>query len=97
MIRSAIASVTFAAVLFAAAPARSHHSNVAFEVTKIITITGVVKEFQWVNPHTFVYVMADDGKGGRVEWVAEVALLACCAALAGRPVLLKRARPSRLI
>jgi hypothetical protein len=71
MIRSAIMSVTVAAVLLAAVPARSHHSNVAFEVTKIITITGVVKEFQWVNPHTFVHVMVDDGKGGRVEWVAE--------------------------
>ena len=29
--------------------AQSHHSNVAFEVTKVVTITGVVKEFRWVN------------------------------------------------
>ena len=71
MIKSVITSVTAVVVLLSAVPARSHHSNVAFEVTKVISITGVVKEFQWVNPHTFVHVMVDDGKGGRVEWVAE--------------------------
>jgi hypothetical protein len=25
-------------------------SNVAYQVTKVITVTGVVKEFRWVNP-----------------------------------------------
>src|SRR6266545_3487601 len=48
-----------------------HHSNVAYEVTKVITVTGVVKEFQWVNPHTWLHVVVDDGKGGKVEWAAE--------------------------
>jgi len=52
-------------------PAQSHHSNVAYEVTKVITVTGVVREFQWVNPHTWVHVVVDDGKGGKVEWAAE--------------------------
>ena len=37
----------------------------------MITITGVVKEFRWVNPHTWLYVSVDDGKGGKVEWAAE--------------------------
>ena len=56
------------AALFHAAPALSHHSNVAFEVTKIITVTGVVKEFRWVNPHTWLVLTVDDGKGGKAEW-----------------------------
>jgi hypothetical protein len=51
--------------------ARSHHSNVGYEVTKVITVTGTVKEFQWVNPHTWVIVIVDDGKGNKVEWAAE--------------------------
>jgi hypothetical protein len=59
------------AALFQATPALSHHSNVAFEVTKIITITGVVKEFRWANPHTWLAVTVDDGKGGKVEWACE--------------------------
>jgi hypothetical protein len=48
-----------------------HHSNVAYEVTKVITITGVVKSFEWVNPHTWLHVVVDDGKGGTVEWACE--------------------------
>jgi len=51
--------------------ALAHHSNVAYEVTKVITITGVVKSFEWVNPHTWLHVVVDDGKGGKVEWECE--------------------------
>ena len=71
MIRAIVAASVLAAVLFHAAPVQSHHSNVAYEVTKVITITGVVKGFQWVNPHTWLHVVVDDPKDGKVEWAAE--------------------------
>ena len=71
-VRHATAALLMAgAALAYPAPARSHHSNVAYEVNKVITITGVVREFEWVNPHTWVHVVVDDGKGGKVEWAAE--------------------------
>ena len=72
MIRAAVVTVgVLAAVIFDSAPVQSHHSNVAYEVTKVITVTGVVKEFQWVNPHTWLHIIVDDGKGGKVVWAAE--------------------------
>jgi hypothetical protein len=71
MMRAVVTSLALAAALLCAAPAHSHHSNVAYEVTKVITVTGVVKDFQWVNPHTWLHLMVDDGKGGKVEWAAE--------------------------
>ena len=71
MSRAVVTSLVFLAALLCATPAQSHHSNVEYEVTKVITVTGVVKEFRWVNPHTFLHLTVDDGKGGRVEWVAE--------------------------
>jgi hypothetical protein len=71
MSRVIATSLVFATVLFCAGPAQSHHSNVEYEVTKVITVTGVVKEFQWVNPHTWLHLTVDDGKGGKVEWLAE--------------------------
>ena len=71
MIRAVVTSLVLTAALLCAAPAQSHHSNVAYEVTKVITVTGVVKEFQWVNPHTWLHLTVDDGKGGKVVWVAE--------------------------
>ena len=68
------ARVFFAALfvgILCPAIASPHHSNVAYEVNKVITITGVVKGFDWVNPHTWLHVVVDDGKGGKVEWACE--------------------------
>jgi hypothetical protein len=63
--------LTALAALVLASPALPHHSNVAFEVTKIITLTGVVTEFRWVNPHTWIGLNVDDGKGGKTLWAVE--------------------------
>jgi hypothetical protein len=71
MTRATSGLVVLATALLVPALAQSHHSNVAYEVTKVITITGVVKQFEWVNPHTWLHVVVDDGKGGKVEWACE--------------------------
>jgi uncharacterized protein DUF6152 len=71
MIRALVTSVVSAVALLSTPTVHAHHSNVAYEVTKVITVTGVVKDFQWVNPHTWLHLMVDDGKGGKVEWAAE--------------------------
>ena len=71
MIRAIVTSVVSAAALLSTPAVHAHHSNVAYEVTKVITVTGVVKDFQWVNPHTWLHLMVNDGKGGKVEWAAE--------------------------
>jgi hypothetical protein len=63
--------LTLLAALFCAAPALPHHSNVAFEVNKIITLTGVVTEFRWVNPHTWIGLSVDDDKGAKTVWAIE--------------------------
>ena len=67
--------VLFAAGLallrFGVAPAFSHHSNVGFAVETVLTAAGVVKQWQWSNPHTWLIMDVDDGKGGRVEWAME--------------------------
>ena len=47
-------------------PAVSHHSNSAYQVDQIVTLEGTVKEWQWVNPHTWLY-LAVEGEGGRRE------------------------------
>ena len=60
-----------AGALFFPTPALPHHSNVAFEVTKVVTISGTVKDFAWRNPHTWVVLTVDDGKGGKTDWAIE--------------------------
>ena len=71
MTRPALAGLVPLILLLGSTPLVSHHSNVAYEVTKVITITGVVKSFEWTNPHTWLTVVVDDGKGGKVEWACE--------------------------
>lgn len=37
-----------------AVPALAHHSFAMFDQTSIKQETGIVKEFRWTNPHSFV-------------------------------------------
>jgi hypothetical protein len=46
----------------------AHHSFAAFDRTKQVTLTGVVKEVQWSNPHTWIQVLVTDAKGKQTEW-----------------------------
>jgi len=66
----ALAGVLAAGLLVVPA-ARAHHSNVAFYVTKVVTVKGVVKEFRWTNPHTWIILTAVDENGKQVEWALE--------------------------
>jgi hypothetical protein len=52
-------------------PLLAHHSNVGFAVETVNTATGVVKEWKWMNPHTWLIMDVDDGKGGKIEWAME--------------------------
>ena len=64
-------AVALAALCHQAPALLAHHSNSAFQVDKIIELKGVVTEWKWVNPHTWIYLSVDDGKGGKVEWQIE--------------------------
>jgi hypothetical protein len=46
----------------------AHHSFAAFDRKKEVTVTGVVKEVQWNNPHTWIQVTVTDAKGKQTEW-----------------------------
>ena len=56
----------------AIAPAMAHHSPAAFEANKTVTLTGVVKEFRWQNPHTWIEIMVPNDKGEQVLWNVEL-------------------------
>lgn len=67
---------TFALATLAAAalamPASAHHSFAMFDATKSITVNGIVKEFEWVNPHSWVRVMVTDEAGKTLQWAFEL-------------------------
>src|SRR6185295_4243163 len=66
----AVAALT--AIIPNAVPtALAHHSGVEFDTSKVVEITGTIKEFQFKNPHTWIQVMVPNGKGDTVEWSLE--------------------------
>ena len=60
-----------AASLVAAMPALAHHSNSAYQVDQIITLEGTVKEWRWMNPHTWLYLTVKGADGKEQEWAVE--------------------------
>jgi hypothetical protein len=58
--------------LWLAGLAFAHHSMAGFERTKTVTVTGTVKQFKWANPHAWIEMEVDDGKGGAILWNFEM-------------------------
>ena len=63
--------VAVVVVAVASAPVLGHHSFSMFDVSKRVTITGVVKEIQWANPHVWVHVDVPRSDGPPVRWGIE--------------------------
>jgi hypothetical protein len=62
------ATVAGLAFMAAAVPALGHHSAAMFEEKKTITVEGVVKEFQYTNPHSWLLVEVKNKDGSVTVW-----------------------------
>ena len=65
-------SLGFVAAAAFTAPAFAHHSFAMFDADKSVTMTGVVKEFEWTNPHVWLRVMVNDDAGMPRQWALEM-------------------------
>ena len=46
-----------------AGSAYSHHASVGIDNSKTVTVEGVIKEFRWANPHSWIELeVVKDGK-----------------------------------
>jgi hypothetical protein len=59
-----------------ATPALAHHSFAMFDRTKNVTVNGVVKEYEWSNPHVWIHLMVPDDAGTPREWSFEMQAIA---------------------
>src|SRR4029079_3607885 len=59
------------AVLLAATSTLAHHSNSAFDPDKVVVLKGTVTQWKWSNPHVWIFLSADDDKGGKADWAIE--------------------------
>jgi hypothetical protein len=67
MTRKAFGLAGIAAALLAA-PALAHHSFAIFDQSKVLYMTGTVKQFELVNPHAWLHVNVVNDKGDVSTW-----------------------------
>ena len=70
MTRQSIVRITAAAValLYLSMPAGAHHSGAMFEPEKTITLKGVVKEFEYTNPHSWLWITVTNDDKTTTDW-----------------------------
>ena len=66
-----MATAVAAMTLLAAGESSAHHSGAMFDRAKEVTLTGVVKDWQWTNPHTWLQLVVQNEKGEPTEWSIE--------------------------
>jgi Family of unknown function (DUF6152) len=69
-LRNVVLAAAMAAGLVAAIAtvAAAHHGFAVFDTSSQKTVSGTVKEFQWTNPHTWVWLDVPNDKGGVNTW-----------------------------
>ena len=70
--RTFVIGCSCAIVLFLAVPAVAHHSAAGVDQSRMVTIVGVLKEFKWANPHSWMDIDVTDEKGATKLWSVEM-------------------------
>src|SRR5437870_5827664 len=58
----ALSTVTFA----------HHGTGASYDLSKLVTVKGVITRFAWSNPHSQLYFDVTDDKGNVEHWSAEM-------------------------
>jgi len=71
--RQVFAAVAATLVLGAAAPSASAHHSFAseFDANQPVTLHGVIKEMEWINPHSWLHLDVRNDDGTTTEWMIE--------------------------
>jgi hypothetical protein len=52
--------------------ASAHHGNVAYDMTKLVTVKGTVTEYYFTNPHVQILVDVKRDDGSTEKWRSEL-------------------------
>ena len=70
---SSLVAVVVVGLVVTSLPADAHHSSAAFyDDTKSVEAVGVVSKFVFRNPHSFLFIDAENEDGEMVEWEVEL-------------------------
>ena len=48
----------------------AHHSESAYDTETLVTVTGTITQFEFINPHQLIHFEVKDPKGNVVQWIA---------------------------
>jgi len=71
MIKKALGLAGVAAAMLSAAPALAHHAFAMFDQSKLVHLSGTVKQFELVNPHGWLHIVVANDKGESATWSFE--------------------------
>jgi len=54
-----------------AQPLAAHHSGASYDSDHQISLTGTVSNYEWTNPHVFIYLDVKDENSAIVQWRVE--------------------------
>jgi hypothetical protein len=66
--RAWFAGMTVIGLLAGARPATAHHSFAPFDMNAEKTVNGTVKQIEWTNPHTWVWLDVTNDQGIVETW-----------------------------
>jgi len=59
------------AIIPMAGEAWAHHAYAMFDISREMTLHGVVKDFEWSSPHIWVDMIVRDPAGKEADWSIE--------------------------
>jgi hypothetical protein len=70
--RTKLVIAVAALALLATVPLFAHHSfSSEYDNTKVLTLTGKMVNFEWVNPHSWIHVEVTNADGSKTIWKGE--------------------------
>ena len=70
--RPAFGITMLAVVIASGIPAMAHHSEALyFDMTKAITLEGLILRVEWINPHSLIFLQSKNEKGELETWTIQ--------------------------
>jgi hypothetical protein len=70
--RFAMGQVLVLAMFSISVPLLAHHGSAAYDNSKMLTLTGTVTDFQFIQPHPLIFLDAKDANGNVEKWNVEM-------------------------
>lgn len=71
-----LAALLCTSALALSANVSAHHSSAMYDIENKVLIEGTVSQFQWVNPHSWLWLKVPDGNGGSDDYALECGSIA---------------------